>query len=784
MKKRLSILKNLLASKSLKGKNLILSLVALFEIIAIMIVATSAWVETISSIQITATGNIDTRTYTNADITGSGNIDLSSYFKAAGDMHLSSASSADGGNFYFPVVSKSTSGTTASTFRAGTINDKNVNYISFQLKVKASSATTQFYFSGVPTIKVDGEEITGNDIRVAITDSNTTTIYSNTNKTESVVSSESGTETSTTVNAFSSYIFKDDGSVTPVISVNKGETDVITVTLWLQDAERTSEYAGKTVTVEDFELSQGIVMTDISFVDDTSYNGGTTGWHYVANDSARLFAYDADSGKSYELTKDSSYTSTYLWTGKIPIGWLEDTTKTIYFCRCASSENSVTSLDDSNVWEYWAAKASDAASYDSKTYTAYGSTDSSTSKVRFGTWGSVIRLQLDTENTSILPVPSAANSATKITITNSSDSSVTSVMTYVDDLWQAYIPAKDSSSFKFSFTYGSSRIITAASRDTTETVSKFVVTSASTGYWDPPATVKVVSNSSTYGSVSAKVDSNYSGTSVKVTAGTSVTLTATANSGYDFVGWYSDSSYSTQKSTSASYTVTAPAKDTTVTYYAKFQIQTFAVKAYAYTDGSNSSTGGTVKVTNGSTGATSSATVNYNTSVTYTATVNSGYDFEGWYTAATGGTLVSSSASYTKTITSSTNITLYARFTTSAQTVYVGIAYYLIDNNTISASSLQIHWWNSSTSGDVSLVSMGTSKYYSPGSSYWSGTKQKFYMYKVELPAEATGMKLRNGNTWYGGDTTISSYNTLMLFEYGNTYYSNETNYSSLSDSQ
>lgn len=54
------------------------------------------------------------------------------------------------------------------------------------------------------------------------------------------------------------------------------------------------------------------------------------------------------------------------------------------------------------------------------------------------------------------------------------------------------------------------------------------------------------------------------------------------------------------------------------------------------------------------------------TTTTYTATLSNGYGFAGWYTAATGGTLVSRSLTYSETCNS--NRTLYARaFAVSAQ---------------------------------------------------------------------------------------------------------------------
>ena len=85
-----------------KRKSMILSIVALVEVLAIAIVSVSAWVETISTIKLDLNnGTIDNYVFTNANI-GYGNgydgktIDLTKYFRQAGDVHLASATSANG----------------------------------------------------------------------------------------------------------------------------------------------------------------------------------------------------------------------------------------------------------------------------------------------------------------------------------------------------------------------------------------------------------------------------------------------------------------------------------------------------------------------------------------------------------------------------------------------------------------------------------------------------------------------------------------------------------------
>ena len=121
-------------------------------------------------------------------------------------------------------------------------------------------------------------------------------------------------------------------------------------------------------------------------------------------------------------------------------------------------------------------------------------------------------------------------------------------------------------------------------------------------------------------------------------SGSPVTVTATANTGYQFVNWTEGG---TVVSTSANYTITSLSGDRTLV--ANFTpLYTVAVSA-------SPSAGGTVS---------GGGTFTSGTSVTVTAAANTGYQFVNW---TEGGTAVSSSASYIFTL--SGDRTLVANFT-------------------------------------------------------------------------------------------------------------------------
>ena len=128
---------------------------------------------------------------------------------------------------------------------------------------------------------------------------------------------------------------------------------------------------------------------------------------------------------------------------------------------------------------------------------------------------------------------------------------------------------------------------------------------------------------------------------------TSITITATANTGYSFDGWYKG----TEKvSTSLEYTFTMPAEATTVV--AKFVANTYAL---IYSSEDNAKGSVTSSIVSGS-------SVAFGTSVVISATANSGYTFEGWYK---GTEKINSSAQYAFNMPAEATA-LVAKFTTNS----------------------------------------------------------------------------------------------------------------------
>lgn len=654
MKEKLCAIKNALTKKNKSRYGLLLSVVALIEVLMILLVSTYSWVETISSIEITNTiGKIDTYTYTNAEIgTGAGYsgtpIDLKQYFRASGNVHLATASSADGDNFFFPQVANA--GAKSNSYRKGTINDKNTNYIRFSCRVQAKGTSATFYFDKVPTFKIGGTEVTDNSVRLAISISDsvdsegTTSVYSyNAVDSENVVGNVDGTKVTTTkIHAFSDYVNNGDDAEKILFTVPQGGEKIITFTLWLQDSgdpEKNAEFSGKTVTSNDFKIVTGVKTTKINFVDRTSAHNKSDAtsptWQWVSNDDAKMWVY-APSGNAYEMTRAVDENNVKVdpptWSLTVATDLLGDSNGDFYFYRTAKT---VTSDPQKNYYNFWKTTLSSAGTTAIPTYTAFGNTKSG-SVEGFGTWSDVAEIKVLGDNAeNVLKTPGETDTPQALTI-NTAAAGISVEMNYNKNFWRAYVP-NDSNSKNLTLQIKKNDTTTytidAVNRDTTENASTYRVTSSSTGYWEDPATVEVIIPDEYKSMGSVKVSGGPSGdTTVKVTKGTTVKLTATAASeDYAFEGWYSDKACTQLRSSVSEYNVTASEKNKTYTYYAKFQ---FNVRLTAKTDGvAEDASGGQVQINDdGTPGAKVSLHVLKGDSVKLIALPNTeDYEFMGWY---------------------------------------------------------------------------------------------------------------------------------------------------------
>lgn len=623
-----------------KRKSLILSIVALVEVLAIAIVSVSAWVETISTIKLDLNnGTIDNYVFTNANIGyGKGydgnTIDLTKYFRQAGDVHLASATSANGTDVYFPTLTAN--GESSGVYRQATVNDKNVNYIDFSFNVTAKGTKASFYFDKVPTIKVNDADADEGKLRVSfVCDGSNTVVCGKSNSTAEVVSGTSlNTKKQESVKSFDSYTGLTAES--PLFTVRAdSKPHKVTMRVWLQDDSRKTKYAGQTVTIENFKLiTQSPQAGELTFYDKTT-GDPSLGAGWATKNNRAIWINQEGKNEYQKLSKDSS--GNYFI--KLGSNYTDKPNATVTLYSC---ESTVTSNPQNSYVAKWTTTLQAGVDAESQTFTAYGYKDSSDNG--YGTWGGVQKILLSSEDRNTLPMTQVDGKYLAVDM-YVKDSSTPIAMTFEPNDnaslrgWVAYLPNPNSNaahSITFKFTYnGKDYTISAPNRNFSV---NYVITSQNTGYWAPPAIVSVYStckdekdNNAPMGTVS--VTGGMDGaTRVKVTEGTTVTLNAkpTDSNKYRFIGWYSDPEFKAPVTlNNGAY----QANDTSAEhkFYAKFQRQ-YKVEAKAVSDGAvANSTGGTVKILDGEEGAYTVGSYLEGQNTSITATPKEGYDFKGWY---------------------------------------------------------------------------------------------------------------------------------------------------------
>ena len=661
MRERLALLREYLKNRLAFGKNkktrkgFILTMVALVEVLAISVVSVSAWVETISTITIKAEGaKIDNYVYTNADI-GSDNgysgktIDLTKYFRAAGGVHLASASSADGENIFFPIKKSDVSDFGANSYRCADVNDKNVNYIDFSFNVKVDKTFNanhaEFYLDQVPKITIGGADVSGNLVRMAITDTDTqkTVVCGYNAGSDNVVNTADGKEVPGKVQAFSDFVVSSESIPTELFRVERGSSKTINIKVWLQDDDAATTYAGKTVSITDVNIvTQNKKGNKVYFVDRT------------VNDAKKNWTNDVKFQQGSEA----------------PVAMKFDAKSHTYYC------NYKTATDDTKVkftskGVTWITDMKSLNSGESMYYTAYGNHNES--NAGYGTWGEVIEISVSSNAADVLPNTGNVSSVYMVSDKNDNSSKVRMPFTNDRNKWVGYIAKEKADKMTFSFTNNNKNYEIPAPNRGNSTL--FVVTSATTGYWDPPATITVTAGKNDAGDPKVSYDSLTS-TTISVTPGTRVKLEANPKTGFVLKNWVisGTSTVADGIDSNGYFTPTASGNyNFTADYAESMTFETYDGRAL--TDSTN---GGKVKIVCGNQTPTDEEytdethiTLNAvkGSTVTYYAKANDGYVFDGWYTDADCNSKPENSSDKYELANVQDSKRLYAKFKVDTYTV-------------------------------------------------------------------------------------------------------------------
>lgn len=665
MRERLALLREYLKNRLAFGKNkktrkgFILTMVALVEVLAISVVSVSAWVETISTITFKAEGaKIDNYVYTNADIVSGGDysnpIDLNKYFRAAGGVHLASASSANGENIFFPIKNSVESNFPVDSYRCADVNDKNVNYIDFSFNVKVDKTFyanhAEFYLDKAPTITIDGEKDSGNLVRMAITDTDTqnTVVCGSKGSTDNVVNTAEGTKARDEVKAFSDFV-SSESEPTELFRVKKGSSKTINVKVWLQDDGAATTYAGKTVSINDVKIvAQNKKGNKVCFVDRT-VNDTEINW-----------------------TKDVKFKQ----GSKDPVQMNFDENSHTYSCNYTpdAGDTEVQFISGSVTWT---TDMKSLNSGDSVSYTAYGNRNGN---VGYGTWGEVIEISVSSQAADVLP--DTDNDLSVYMVPNQGDTNSKVRMPFTADKknWVGYIAKEKANDMTFSFTNNGKKYEIPAPNRGNSTL--FVVTSAKTGYWAPPATITVTAGTNGAGTALGEPKVSYDGltnTTISVTPGTKVKLIANPNEGFALKNWVNSDTGAVADGigSDGSFTPAASGNYNFTADYAESLTFEAYVKTYDGVNISESTKGGNVSITCGEktvSSSTTSSSCNLSalkgSTVKYNAVAEEGYTFGGWYDDPKfTGEAVSNNSEYTKSSVDG-SITLYAKFNIKVYDVF------------------------------------------------------------------------------------------------------------------
>lgn len=282
---------------------------------------------------------------------------------------LEETSSADGRNFFFPLVSNKENTTSDMVFREGIPADENKRYVSVDFELQAGDKETPVYLGAGTIIQCKNTAVLS-ALRMSFNLNNgTDPIVFKPNQmpgiteavTYSPITAITGAGVATTgttaTEAYGDFYFKGENDSTPLFSLNKNETFNITLTLWLEG----TEFSGNDIS--DSELSVFIDFTTTvddlikyNFIDNThgytlDVNKPTEYPEYwvsknMEQDGVKydtmMYIFDNDTNRYYsmEKTTDGGTTAPSTWSAYVP-----DTIKDFYFRRY--------SIDIDHWWNEW-----------------------------------------------------------------------------------------------------------------------------------------------------------------------------------------------------------------------------------------------------------------------------------------------------------------------------------------------------------------------------------------------------------------------------------------------
>ena len=680
-------------ARSKRKMNILISIVILVELIMVFTVTSFAWVETVSSIKI-ATRNadnnedplvVDTYHFTEATIgEGKGTIDLGTYFKQAGDMHFAPCSSADGERMFFPKATATAALYQTGSFRKGDSSDKNTAYMSISFKLRAD-VNADFFFTQVPTfsnqetnmrvsVTAYTEGMSKGDLYDNSGKPKYTKIYANSASTAAVVGNTSGTTVATSVEAFSNHV-KGIGSTAKLFSVAADETKIVTINVWLQGSAINNNLPQE-ISISNLGIISDLTPRHVTLIPTDRWDTGGTAYYYAwcwmgnSGIPSRLYKLSLDDNEHYSFDYNGKYDNTLffkseddtLTTDNMSSHWNSTTIKfksvdtaipaspvdptyVITELRGGDADNDLGgSKKSKGVWAspdivtiktaYVTGQTTAFGTLTSKSY--YGTTVNSSQQVEANNSSNASAKHHDT----IHALPGK-----KVRLTATAANSNYAFVGWYDNAAGTGTALSTDATYDFNASSEAPKELVYYAKF--KEVRKLTIVKYLDGVATNTTTAKDVGSITIGTQTSANDDvTSFSQTYDK---GTTVTFSASASPGYSLTGIYTTAT--------GGNSVSSVELNDNTTYYARFTTRSYNVTATVVGTG-----GGTVKAGSSAAGSTSTASVKYKSSVNVVATPSSGYDFDGWYSASSGGDFLSADTTYSVSMSTIGDKEVFAKF--------------------------------------------------------------------------------------------------------------------------
>ena len=625
-----------------ENKHIILSISALFLILLVAAGITFSWIEGGSSFVIKSddtnhtlkTGKLKDNNHYDGlllDPDANATLDLLKFDKNTGDAQdliFAQTYSYDGENFYFPADEND------HNPRIATTNDKGTKFINFSFKSKAVKDCYLAFDNENPltiTATKGGETIDTSAFRVMIKCGDDKKILTTASSEQtSTIYDNDGNEHTLTAEPASTYNYINGRDTTALSEYTKNQEKNIEVSVWLDAQKAPAELLGGHAEIK-MQIKVAVRTFDITFDAVTYTNAGEatvssfTGGDITVDGSEQLATYTKSYEPATSFTAVANPATNYDFGG-----WYKNDST----CDLASRVSEATEIS--------------YAVIDNATYYA-----KFVEKPKYD-----ISVVARAKNTSDATLSNGGGTV----YVNSSDT--TTYSAYRDS--EVTISAAPDSGYRFDGWYTDDACTTNIGDSYRDATLQVTVPNYATTYYAKfvkqfTVTLKSVTDGEISGTGGVgHIDADNTGADISKTVdvGTSVSLSGSPNTGYEYKGIYATETGGTEITAPVIITV-----NTDVTYYARFEeLPKYTITLKSVTDGEISGTGGDSQIDSDTPGASVQKTVYKNTTVILSGTAKTGYEFDGIYESETGGSAITST-----TVNVTADKTYYARFTNKPQ---------------------------------------------------------------------------------------------------------------------